>query len=583
MFVQTRYAAAVLRLFLVLAILAGGGTAAAQAVSNLAAEYRFGQVFLTWNETDVPEGTTFNVYLSKAALGAGGLGGAALVGHHVEKYSATDWWLDPASFNDAESSTPVGFVIEDGAAPLNPRSGLFVHTVTDDNVDQMYFAVTSTSPDGTEDTAVVAGANATRQAIRGAVEMPRPVQLGDAPNPGAGEGRALALRLHGRGADGSGAPNGANFVMFGTTKHGWRQGLARRFTVFGNPTRIEIDPYDRLWVGRSLASSGDRRDGGKAINTWWYGCNNKIYDPALIGEGVVVNYTERYLLWLVAWAQDHYGTDPKMTGIEGFSMGGSGAISVAFNHPEVFSYILARVPLTTYSDRVGFHGSRSIQRLNGLVGGFEADRSIKTDEGMIVGERMDAIRIAAEHPGELPFLVMVSGRQDESIPWANNPPFFEAMTAGRRGFMAYWNNGGHDMFRNLPADVETHLSTLPAFANDRAYPAFSNFTANSNPGGGGLNDGDIEGAINRGLRWSDVQDTAEGFGVTVTADPTVARLPARVDVTLRRLTAFVVAPNAALRVTVGDQARTVRADGDGRVTIENVELTVLPVRIEVSR
>ena len=149
--------------------------------------------------------------------------------------------------------------------------------------------------------------------------------------------------------------------------------------------------------------------------------------------------------------------------------------------------------------------------------------------------------------------------------------------------MAYWNNGGHDMFRNLPADVETHLSTLPAFANDRAYPAFSNFAANSNPGSGGLNDGDIEGAINRGLRWSDVQDTAEGFGVTVTADPTVARLPARVDVTLRRLTAFVVAPNAALRVTVGDQARTVRADADGRVTIENVELTVVPVRIEVSR
>jgi len=52
-----------------------------------------------------------------------------------------------------------------------------------------------------------------------------------------------------------------------------------------------------------------------------------------------------------------------------------------------------------------------------------------------------------------------------------------------------------------------------------------------------------------------VQDTAEGFGVTVTADPAVARLPARVDVTLRRLTAFVVAPNAALRVTVGEVSR----------------------------
>ncbi len=573
----SRFLAAALLLLAVLP------ASAAPVVSNVRAEYRFGQVFLTWNESNVPEGTTFNVYLLDAPADEASLAQADLVGHHVEKYSATDWWLDPASFNDAASTPPVGFVIEQGAEPLNPRSGLFVHTVTDDNTDQMYFAVTPTDPQGNEDRQVLLGANATREAARGAVEMPRAIQLGSAPAAGSGSGKGLTVRLHGRGADGFGGPSGANFVMFGTIKHGWRQGLARRFTVYANPNTVEIDPWDRIWVGRSLASSGDRRDGGKAINTWWYGCNNKIYDPDLVSSGVVVNYTERFLLSLVDWAHAHFGTDPTRTGLEGFSMGGSGAISTAFHHPEVFSYVLARVPLTEYSERQGFHGMRSIERLNGLVGGFPADVSIQSDEGLSASERMSSTRIAAEYDGELPYLVLFHGRRDESIPWANNPPFYEAMTSKRRGYMVYWNDGGHDMFRDLPADVEHHLSRLPVFGTDRAYPAFSNFTANSDAGNGSFTDGDIEGSINRGLLWSDVQDTADHFGITVTADAAVSGVPGRVDITLRRLSGFVITPNASVRATVDGQARTVRANADGLVTFEGIEMLGVPVRIELSR
>ncbi len=575
----TRMARACLRLSGVGLLLSAGAAWAAPAVSNLNAVYRSGQVFLTWSETNVPADTTFNVYLSETALTPQTLDSAALIGHTIEKYSATDWWLDPAAFTQGTPASPQGFVIEDEGRPLNPRSGLFVHTVTDDNVDRMHFAVTTTAGDGTEDRSVVPGANATRGAVRGAVEMPQPVRLGDAPQPGAGRGRALVLRLHGRGADANGAAQGANFVMYGTTKHGWRQGLARRFTVFGNPNRIEVDPLDRMWVGRSLASSGDRRDSGKAINTWWYGGNNKIYDAAKVHEGVVVNYTERYLLWLVEWAQSYYGTNPNMTGLEGFSMGGSGAISLGFNHPETFSFILARVPLPVYGQREGFHGLRTIHRLNGLAGGFAADETLMSDEGVPVVERMDAIRIAAEHPGELPYLVVLNGRRDESMPWANNPPFYRALAEGRRGFMAYWNNGGHDMFRNLPADISGHLDRLPAFASDQAYPAFSNFTGNGEPGNGSITDGDIEGAFNRGLVWSGVEDSDRGFAVTVTSDVRGAR----VDVTPRRLTGFVVAPNESLRATVDGRVLNVRADAQGLVTIPGVALSGAPIRIELTR
>ena len=558
---------------------------AAAAVSNLRGVYRSGQVFLTWNEANVPAGTTFNVYLASAPIDAGSVANAALVGHHVEPHSATDWWLDPSSFNaEVPSRAAPGFVIENGGAPLNPRSGLFVHTVTDDNVDKMYFAVTTTSADGAEDRSVSAGANTINQPIRGEVAMPQPVRLRDTLSEGAGEAQSLTLVLHGRGADGAGSPDNASYVMFGTSKHGWRQGLARRFTVYANPDGIVIEPYDRMWVGRSLMGSGDRRDGGKAINTWWYGVNNKIYDETESASGVVVNYTERYLLWLTKWAQSYYRTDPAQTVLSGFSMGATGAISMAFHHPDVFSYVIARVPQPAYTQKEGLYKMRSITRLNGLVGGREADEQVMSDEGLSVVDRMDAARIAREYPGELPFLVLMNGRSDGSMPWANNPPFYEALQAGRRGVMVYWDNGGHEMYKTVPGDVENYIAGVPTPKLGQAYPAFSRFSADANAGNGDAGNGDLVGSMNRGLSWEDVQDTAQGFGVTIRAAASWVSFPAQVDVTPRRLSRFVIAPNATVQATVNGQTRSVQADAKGWVTVEGVSLSsAAPVRLEITR
>ena len=123
---------------------AGLPSAAETAVSDLKAEYRNGQVFLTWREADIAGGQaapggSFTVYVSAApaAISTENLRAATKVGHHIEPHSARDWWQDPASFDSAAApGKRVGFVIESGrprgqspAQPLDPAGGLFVYTV----------------------------------------------------------------------------------------------------------------------------------------------------------------------------------------------------------------------------------------------------------------------------------------------------------------------------------------------------------------------------------------------------------------------------------------------------------------------
>lgn len=65
-------------------------------VTALKAEARDGQVFVTWNESESPAGSTFNVYASDHPIAH--ISEAKLLGHHIEPHSARDWWEDPASF-----------------------------------------------------------------------------------------------------------------------------------------------------------------------------------------------------------------------------------------------------------------------------------------------------------------------------------------------------------------------------------------------------------------------------------------------------------------------------------------------------
>lgn len=531
-------------------------------VTELSASVRSGQIFLTWDEEPGVDGITYDVFMHASPITAQTLGDAQKVGHHVEAGSACDWWKNPASFKaTAAADRSYGFIIDGNE--LDPSGGLFVHTVGEADPATMYFAVLPATASASD---LVSGENALAKGVTAIVALPQPSQLKAAPDAGSAVGKSLTLVLHGRGGGGD-KNDTSNFVVFGDSKQGWRQGLARKFIVSSDANGIIITPRDWLWVGRPLLFSGDARDHGLAINTWWYGCNDHIYDAGAVPNGVVVNYTEAHLLYLVRWAQQHFGTDPQKTYLVGTSMGGSGAISVGFHHPDVFATIYSQVPVVAYTRRSSADGRSNLHRLDGLSGRV-CDETVMSDEGMSVMERMNSERIVRDYDGELPFLVLCNGRKDGSIPWVNNPSFYRALNKAKRGFAAYWNNGKHDMWKHVPADV-TEFYTTQALEQGDSYPAFSNDSDNRNAGDGERDNGDLIGWMNRGIYWSDVVETENSWSLSLHAKGDFLPDSVTVDVTPRKLTKFQIAPHETLLVN----GTPIQADANGRLTVTQVQIS----------
>jgi predicted esterase len=530
-------------------------------VTELSASVRSGQVFLTWDEVPSVDGTTFEVFMHASPITDETLDDAQKVGHHVEAGSACDWWKNPAAFEaEAPTDRSHGFIID--GTELDPTGGLFVHTVSEADPATMHFAVLPSNASAAD---LVVGGNSLTQGVTATVALPQPIQLKAAPEAGSAVGKSLTLVLHGRGG-GRDENDQSNFVAFGDGTQGWRQGLARKFIVSSDANGIIIEPRDWLWVGRPLLFSSDARDHGLAINTWWYGCNDHIYDANAVPNGVVVNYTEAYLLYLVRWAQQHFGTDPEKTYLVGTSMGGSGAISVGFHHPEVFATIYSQVPVVAYTRRSSADGRSNLVRLDGLSGQV-CDETVMSDEGISIMERMNSERIVREYDGELPFLVLCHGRTDKSIPWVNNPSFYRALNDSKRGFAAYWDNGAHDMWKYVPADV-TEFYTTQALALNDSYPAFSNFSDNRDPGDGERDDGDLIGWMNRGISWTNLVETENSWSLTLHAKGDFLPASVTVDVTPRKLSKFKIAPHETLLVN----GTPTQADAKGRLTVPQVQI-----------
>lgn len=537
-------------------------TLTAAPLANLRGTYRHGQVFLQWEENGLAPDTRLAVYSAPAPITDPAK--ATCLAQHILAGSARDWWLDPASFaKDAPAGEPQGWRLATGAERINPKGGLFVHTVVPATAGPRYYAVVV---DGQTELLVTA------EPIVGQVDQVLPIwqdATGDLPAAASSKGDSLWLTLHGRGGGITAGERAAavNCLWFGDATQGWREGLALKFQLRITPERVTITPQDRTWVSRPVLESHDGRDHCPAINTWWLGYHSEIWQSTTTPTAVVPNYTERYLLALVHWAQNYLGTNPARTYITGGSMGGSGTVAMATHFPKVFAAAYAQVPVYSLTRP----GRGSATRLECMVGSLQ-DREVLTSDGIPLLDYMNGTNNVLAAKGDLPPIFATNGRQDGSIPWENNPPFYAAMNQTRQAFAVYWNNGNHGMSSEAPQDAKDWPGKLERYRLDQAYPAFSNCSDNRDFGTGDPKQGDLIGWINRGLSWTDLTDTPEAFSLTVTAAYPEIVYPVTVDVTPRRLQSFQVKPGETLQVTVGDRKLTVTADAKGLVTIPAVAI-----------
>jgi hypothetical protein len=538
---------------------------AAGPISELKATARAGQVFLTWHEAESPEGATFNVYLSDAPITK--LAKAKRIAHHIERHSARDWWEDPASFEKGKQpAKPVGFRIVNGGERLDPAGGLFVHTVRKNARGKLFFAVTCSDPAGKENTQVVAGENSLPDGVIAEAAEIQPIwQSQGTPTPsGAGKGKPLWLNLHAKG----GVVAGMEYLVFGDETMGWREGLAFKFSAHVQGNEVLVRPTDRVWINRPHNEAGD--GGSPAIWTFWYGYNANIFDRKLMNEGVPVNYTERRNLWLLDWVRRYYQPDTNRWYCSGSSMGGCGTVSFGLRHPELFAALHANIPIVSYT----YLGKGSAVRLEPSCWTGHIPPELKTSEGVSLLERMDGTKFVTETRRDLPFLFLVNGRQDGSIPWPNNPPFYRAMAKAHQGFAAYWDNGTHSSCgKDAPPDVKAWQERFRRFRFDESVPVFTHTSSDRNPGNGDPADGDIIGWINRGMDWKDIEDTPIRYAITVTSDYPGLEYPVRTDITLRRLLHFKLKPSESLSVQIGNASPlNLKPDAAGLLTIPGVSI-----------
>ncbi|MDD5598825.1 MAG: alpha/beta hydrolase-fold protein [Victivallaceae bacterium] len=540
-------------------------------IKNLKADFRNGQVFITWTEAPVPDGTTFNVYAGREPLTGANLKGALKLAHHIEACSARNWWRDLSSFkSNAKPSPPVGFIIKSGEAPLNPSGGLFVHTPDAENVGLPYYAVTSSEPGGKENPEIIPGANSLVSGVRQSVMPIEAIWQGRLQKPPVMPGsQALMLALH--SYTGGSFTGDAVYLLFGPAEHGWREGLPFVFKVSRKPGLVIIMPSNNFFTGRKKVP-------GKQLLSmvnFWYGYNDFIYDPSQMENGKIFNYSEKILSWLKEWAIRKYSIDPRKVYLRGSSMGGSGAISNALHHPSEYAAVYARVPVVSYT-KLNYVGrgleGNSAGHLEPFCG--KNTEKLRCRDGMPLLEKMNGEKLVRKSSGTLPFISMVNGRQDTSMPWENNPGFYRALEEARQGYTAYWDNGTHATAGvNMPEDIKRRTTDewLLQFSLDQSFPAFSNCSTNKNPGNGKKNDGDTIGWMNRGMTWENIKDEPSRYAVTVKASYPGIEYPVTVDVTPRRLQKFKPAVGEVLQVLLSDgSSRKVTVDESGLFTIKRL-------------
>ncbi len=594
-------------------LLAASALSSFAGLSDLQGEYRNGQVFLQWKESEMPADARLSVWSSAEPIKNGDLSKAVKVAGLLNIRSARDWWRDTESFVikrskkakgeeifagkvadvGAKKISDAGFVITDNGQPISPDGGLHVHTPKAGQTGKRFFAV--------------AMHNGTDEKVLEVISTAKAIEVGKGKanvitmssnkvTRAMAQGRPMMIYLHGRGG-GVGVDHRGNVVgthiIFADSTLAWREGIPFKFTVEYVKLKsaggikndyIRVTLCDRTWTGRRLtkAESPDSRDYVPAIASFWLGYNSNIGVSNCGPEFKWDNYSERLAVHIVRWLQENLGIDKNRIYLYGGSMGGSGTVHLATHFPEIWAAGWAKVPVYAYTWKktAGFPNlSPSIYRMQCSIGRFRETDKVLMPDGTDILEFGDGARNINRPAVDMPPLFASNGRKDMSIPWVNNPPFFSAANEARQAFCVYWNNGGHSMDREAPRYIS--VTELFRYRLNQAYPAFSNSSDNRNYGNGDPADGDLEGWINRGMTWQgEIVDTADRFEMNLTANYPGIKYPVTSDVTFRRRQNFKFAPGTVIKVDINGKKSETVIDKNGLLTVEKVTFNdASPVKV----
>ena len=564
-------------------------------VTGVSAVHRAGQTFVTFREVGAAPQALSARELHALRRARGGEDGIRYRVYYAPRPVTSLAGLTPIAevpplsgwngeyWGDAQAEKSVTrYVIEDGAGPLAPGMGLFVHNP--ERAGEAFYAVTAVTG-GVENTALNDGC-AMRAPVLETV----------------GQGTPVLQRVE--------RPREWQYVRDPTLHYFVRWESPPNCAVQGKPIDYVVGvPPGVTWpagVGLHLHCWGGSLDGGygwwyraeeghvliasnQAPYDWWTGYHEAYWldawrraprDEAVWRKGVVRPYAQTRLLSFLDWAATRWRLDVTRAHVAGNSMGGSGAVMFAIRHPDRLAWATAWV---------GVHIPRRSPQFAGSYAQVygEPDWGVKFENGVPVWEHFDdAAYLRAHRAAGIGLICFSNGKNDAAIGWPQAAEFYRALQETRQPHVFVWGQSGHGQRALLPVSLSDRHMPMD-LRTDASLPAFTRCSLDGDPGNGDPADGDPEGQSNLYLAWrtDNIVDQVDRWEMTVYLVERAPRDDCTVDVTPRRLQRFKTAAGTrvSLRVVpVGSadgQEQSAVADADGLITFSNVRVTKTGTRL----
>lgn len=374
--------------------------------TGVRARFFHGQTFVAWREVASLVGEHYRVYRHDAPITAANLGDATLL-QEVWEGSSIFWadrWRDNfGQFSPRWSATlPFAPETDDVGEPLSEDEGLLVWTLHDSDLPggpaDAYYAVTCVTRGGAENEGDFGPGN-TAGPVAEAVLPPRPVKLLEGVGSNGSVHRVYVQFMDlTRWNETLAAPNAVH-ISYGQDLSARRIRHATQYAYsyvviepvaapedYPLAVMVKLHPFlsDRIAPGSAFTAvtPGINSFGYLTFpaievrpidvgSTWWFGNAAKGFDYRAFADECeaiealgssdppveIVNYTEQRVLRMVdELLSDPYSlagaADAERVYVAGYSMGGSGTLSLALRYPEVFAGAYSAVPITDFASIV---------------------------------------------------------------------------------------------------------------------------------------------------------------------------------------------------------------------------------------
>jgi dienelactone hydrolase len=489
----------------------------AATVTNLRVLVQKGQAFVTFTEI-AGSGVTYRIYRSLQP---------------ITSVSAMTPIATLAQGSGLNRYTGRTFIITDLGTELPAQTGLLVWTTSTSGA--YYYAVTNSG-----DATLVSGTNVTvSPANEVALAVPGSIQL-KAPYGEFGAGSHQVTEYfawedyatwdqarwpyYGHRYNvlvpPSGLQAGVKYPLMLLLHPADTSGYREPPTGYGTTLGITVVPRDNSFE----FGDPDPYNGTNHSWSFWYGWKRG-------SDNIVVNTTERRCVRYVQLTKDDpkYQVDPTRLHVMGASLGGGGAMHVAYHFPQLFASAAASIG---WPDPTTTRGSLRYEDFLGQ----------RVENGELWDSWVDQ-RWLVEHRSPLAVpIIYTFAKNDPILPAVGYPPLLTATETYKDAYIAKWQDVGHNTF---------YLSGAASWARykrNEAFPAIANST-NSDPVSA------QQGQRNLNLDWSSALNSL-GAGTQIADTGATLAMSFRsltsdavADVTIRNAQSFTPAPGETITWT----------------------------------